>query len=89
MNKKGFKGEWGVDRRTVLKSAGAASGAALVGVSFSGVAAAQRGRKPCHKAFDCTEGDAYVKFEFVTETDEDGNVVDCYFEEETTLDSSR
>lgn len=83
MDEEELKEEWGIDRRTVLKSAGAASGAALVGVSFSGVAAAKRGRKPCHKAFDCTEGDAYVKFEFVTETDEDGNVVDCYFEEET------
>lgn len=74
--------ETGIDRRTILKSAGAASGAALVGVSSSGVAAAQGG-KPCHKAFECTEGDTYVKFEFVTETDEEGYITGCYFEEET------
>ncbi|MFO7925357.1 hypothetical protein [Natronomonas sp.] len=83
MTSEEFKEAWGIDRRTVLKSAGAASGAALIGVSFSGVAAAKGGGKPCHKAFECTEGDAYVKFEFVTETDEDGNITDCYFEEET------
>lgn len=77
--------KWGIDRRTVLKSAGAASGAALMGVSLSGVAAANGGGggKPCHKDFECTEDGTYVKIEFVTETDEDGNIVDCYFEEET------
>ena len=55
-----------------------------------GLAAA--GGDPCFKDFECAEGDTYVKFNFVIETDEEGNIVDCYFEEETntgliTIDS--
>ncbi|WP_154018387.1 hypothetical protein [Halolamina rubra] len=75
--------ECSINRRTILKSTGAASGAAFVGASFSGVGAAQGHGGPCHKDFECDEGGTYVKFEFVIETDEDGNTTDCYFEEET------
>lgn len=44
---------------------------------------AAQGGKPCHKTDwdECKDG-TYVKLEFVIE-EEDGNVVDCYFEEET------
>lgn len=74
--------EWGIDRRTVLK--GAAVGAGIAGMP--GLASAGSGRggdRPCFKDFECSDGAAYVKFEFVIEYDDDGNIVDCYFEEET------
>ncbi|WP_154018402.1 hypothetical protein [Halolamina rubra] len=68
-----------IDRRTVLK--GAAVGAGIAGMS--GLATA--GGPPCFKDFECPEGSTYVKFNFVIETDSDGND-DCYFEEETDTD---
>ncbi|MGB9956418.1 hypothetical protein ACOZ4B_08515 [Haloferax prahovense] len=72
-----------INRRTVLKGVGGASGAALVGAPFSGVAAAGGRGRPCHKDFECADGDVYVKFEFVIETDEEGVITECGFEEET------
>jgi len=91
------QGQGGIDRRTVLRGV-AASGIVLAGIpGISGAAAARggppgnrgRGGSPgnrgggiCHKGFECA-GDASVKLEFVIEEDDDGNVVDCYFEEET------
>ena len=75
--------DYGFNRRTVLK--GAAVGVGIAGMP--GLAAAKgHGDGPCHKSFECEEGDTYVKFEFVIEYDDDGNIVDCYFEEETDTD---
>lgn len=36
---------------------------------------------PCHKDFECGEGGTYVKFEFVSQQEEEDS--SCYFEEET------
>ncbi|MFB6161515.1 MAG: hypothetical protein ABEJ61_10130 [Haloferacaceae archaeon] len=69
----------GINRRTVLQSA--AVGAGLAGMS--GLAAGRGGGQPCHKEFSCEGDGTYVKFEFVVETNEEGTVTDCYFEEET------
>lgn len=82
MTKEETEQEWSINRRTAMKSAGAASGAVLLGSSFSGVAAARGGGKPCHKVFEC-EVDEYVKIEFVEYYDEAEEEYVCYFEEET------
>jgi len=68
-----------IDRRTVLRSAGAASTAGLVGIPMISEPAAA---SPCFNDFECDEG-TYVKFEFVIERDAENNIIDCYFEEET------
>ena len=78
--------EDGIDRRTLLKGTATLAGAGLVGVPvLSGTVAAKpsRGNAPCHRDFSCSEDGTYVKFEFVVEEDDEGNVLDCYFEEET------
>lgn len=33
--------------------------------------------------FECEEGETYVKIEFIIEREDDGNIIDCYFEEKT------
>ncbi|MFB6185692.1 MAG: hypothetical protein ABEI86_02350, partial [Halobacteriaceae archaeon] len=76
----------GTNRRTILKGA-IMTGAGAVGLSqMSGFAQANRPASggPCFKDFTCSsEEGTYVKFEFIIETDVDGNIIDCYFEEET------
>ncbi|MDR5656132.1 twin-arginine translocation signal domain-containing protein [Halodesulfurarchaeum sp. HSR-GB] len=74
----------GIDRRTLLKGTATLAGAGLIGVPMlSGSAAAKPNRTPCHRDFTCSGDGTYVKFEFVIEEDDEGNVLDCYFEEET------
>ena len=79
----------GIERRTVLRNVGVASGAGLFGTSvFSGSVAArgsnQGGGGPCHREFDSEcNGDHYVKIEFVIEVDEETGEIECFFEEET------
>ncbi|MFO8114694.1 MAG: hypothetical protein R6U01_04935 [Halorubrum sp.] len=70
-----------INRRKLLQGVGAAG---AIGVLGTGSAAADS-HKPCFKEFNCDDLDdsTYVKIEFVTETDDDGNITDCYFEEET------
>ena len=80
-----------LSRRSVL----AATAVGIVGASALGsIASAKPGSAgpPCHKDFECEDGETYVKFDFVIEYDIDGNPVDWYFEEETetglvTIDS--
>lgn len=63
------------------------TGAGMIGsTAFSGLAGAKPGGRPgpCHKTFSCGEDGMYVKFEFVVEKDpETGDILECYFEEET------
>jgi hypothetical protein len=74
--------DWGIDRRTILK--GAAVGAGITGMP--GLATAKPGGGgPCFKDFECEDGTS-VKIEFVIEEDDEGNITDCYFEEETDTD---
>jgi hypothetical protein len=66
-------------RRRVLQGIGAAG----VAVGFgTGLGAAAPPRNPGNQGYDCPEGTVSLgTFEFVVEEDEDGNVVDCYFEQ--------
>lgn len=68
-------------RRTVLQGA-VASGLGFVGIAGFGQPVGAQG-KPCFKEFECDDEATYAKIEFVIERDDDGNIVDCYFEEET------
>lgn len=85
-NAESVSDSWRMNRRTMLRTVGLATGATLVGgstVAARGPPGRVRGG-PCHKDFACEADDAtYAKFEFVIERDEDGNVLDCHFDEET------
>jgi hypothetical protein len=81
-NKKERESGLNLDRRTILK--GAAVGAGIYGIS--GSATARGSEDPCFKDFECSDSGTYVKFDFVIDYDEDGNIVGCYFEEETDTD---
>lgn len=89
MSEKQRDSESSIDRRTALKGAGLAGMGLLGGSAFPGSVAAKgrggppAGRGPCHKDFECEDGENYVKFEFVEYWDEDEEEYVCYFEEET------
>ena len=53
---------------------------------MSGSATASGSEDPCFKDFECSDSGTYVKFEFVIDYDDYGNIVGCYFEEETDTD---
>jgi hypothetical protein len=68
-------------RREILRKVTAGGiGLTVMGGAGTGVVGASGDK--CFKEFECEEG-TYVKFEFVIERDDDGNIIDCYFEEET------
>jgi len=85
-----------LSRRTALRAIGATGLAVGVGTGVGAAQPDHAGRRgaeqrkrerthehnqPGHKEFDCPEGmDHLGTFEFIVEEDDDGNVVDCYFE---------
>lgn len=82
-----------LSRRTALRSIGATGLAVGFGTGVGAAKPDHAGRRgaenrkreqnqPGHKAFDCPEDMAHLgTFEFVIEEDDDGNVIDCYFEQ--------
>jgi len=86
-----------LSRRTALRTIGATGLAVGFGTGVGAAQPDHAGRRgaenrkrgqnqernrPGHKDFDCPEGMEHLgTFEFVVEEDDDGNVIDCYFEQ--------
>jgi len=86
-----------LSRRTALRAIGATGVAVGFGTGIGAAQPDHAGRRgaenrkrehnhernqPGHKEFDCPEGMEHLgTFEFVVEEDDDGNVIDCYFEQ--------
>lgn len=69
----------GPTRRRILQGIGATGVAVGLG---TGIGAARRPRNRGNQGYDCPDGTVSLgTFEFVVEEDDDGNVVDCYFEQ--------
>ena len=82
-----------LSRRTALRAIGATGVAVGFGTGVGAARPDHAGRsgaekrkreqnQPGHKEFDCPEEMEHLgTFEFVIEEDDDGNVIDCYFEQ--------